>query len=244
MQTHLKPALCRAWRGAARAVAVALLALLFTGAVVAGRPLVTEDAAVQANGECTLDSYWARVRSGDDGTPRTLSSQFTCGGSWQTQWAVGYSDSRLGADTTRSLLLAGKTALIEPRDDGPGLSIAYGAPAERAAGSPTRIGDVFATLAGTLPVGTGLLLHGNLGWTGSHPSASNTTRWALAFEQVVGQDLHLVAETFADDHDHRPWLQAGVSTALGERLSINASYGRQVRGAGAQAITLGFVVGF
>jgi len=223
---------------------VLLLGAAMFGPAQAGRPLTTEDAPVQAQGECQVDSFWGRLISQTDGATRTLSTQLTCGVGLRTQLALGYSDSRPEREGTRSVLVAGKTSLTEPREDSAGLSIAYGAPAERTAGSPTRMGDAFVTLACTLPLTAKLLTHANLGWTGSHDNRSNTTRWALALESAVRDNLSLVAETFADDHDRKPWLVAGLSQKLGENISINASYGGQTRGAGRRTSTLGFIVGF
>ena len=225
------------------------LGALFLGAAMggpaqAGSPLVTEDAPVQARGECQVDASWGRLASRSDGATRTLSTQLSCGVGLRTQLALGYSDTRQQHDSTRSVLVAGKTSLTGPSEDGAGLSIAYGAPAERTAGSPTRMGDAFATLAGTLPLTAQLLTHANVGWTGSHGNRSNTTRWALALEWALRDNLSLVAETFADDHDRKPWLAAGVSQKLSDTTSINASYGGQTRGAGRHTGTVGFTVGF
>jgi hypothetical protein len=149
---------------------------------------------------------------------------------------------RGGNGIKRSLFVAGKTSLTEPRDDEGGLSLSYGAPAERETGSGMRLGDVYATLVGSTPLAAQLMLHANIGWTGSHQNSRNTTRWSAALEHAVSEKLHLTAEAFADDHDHRPWLQIDVLQKVGERLSLNGSYGRQFTGSGARAITLGFVV--
>ena len=104
--------------------------------------------------------------------------------------------------------------------------------------------QLYATLATTAPLTTTLSTHLNLGWTGAvHPHCS-TTRWAFALEQAVTDDLHLVAEAFADDRGRWPWLQAGGWAALNRQVSLNASYGRKTHGSGASALTLGVTVGF
>ena len=231
-------------RAVPRGLILVMLGIAAIGAAEASRPLATEDAAVKVKGECESDSYAGHVTAPGDRGIRARLTQVSCGIGLRTEMALGYSDLRDGGDTKRSLLVAGKTALTDARDDGGGLSLAYGAPAVHEAGAGTHLGDVYATLAGSIPVAARFMLHGNLGWTGSHGNSPNTTRWAAALEYAGGVGLHLGAEAFADDHDHRPWLQIDASQKVGERMSLNASIGRQLQGSGARAVTLGVVFPF
>jgi hypothetical protein len=212
------------------------------GAAQASRPLVTEDASVKLISECESDSYGGTLSEPHSAGIRTLLTQVSCGVGLRTELAMGYSELRQGDGTKRSLFIGGKTSLTEARDDHGGLSLAYGAPAVHEAGAGTHLGDLYATLAGSTPLAAELMLHMNLGWTGSHENSPHTTRWAAALDRGYSDSLHLAVETFADDHDHRPWLQLDASQKLGESMSLNASYGRQSHRTGARAVTLGFIV--
>lgn len=84
-----------------------LLSTLVCCGTWAGRPLLTDDAAVANRGECYLESFAERDRS-----ERALNAVFTCGIGHDIELALGASQarSRPGGDTTRVLGLLAKWA--------------------------------------------------------------------------------------------------------------------------------------
>lgn len=228
------------WRGGA----AALLAGCASVAAHAGRPLVTEDAPVLADGECSVETYVASYRADETSTVRALSSQLGCGIGRRTQLSIAGARAVSDDGHGDALTLAGKTSMTGPREESTEWSLAYGATALRTTGFETHMDQLYATLAATAPLTATLSTHLNLGWTGAVHPHCNTTRWALALEQAVRDDLHLVAEAFADDRSRWPWLQAGGWVALNRQVSFNGSYGRKTHGGGASALTLGVTIGF
>lgn len=209
----------------------------------AGRPLVTEDAAVLAVGECALETYVGSFGADAVPTAHLLSSQIGCGLISQTQLSVTAVRAVLGEGHVDTLGLAGKTSLASVGDT-VAWSLAYGAIVRRASRTAVQMDQLYATLAGSIQLTDSLVTHLNVGWTeASHPHCQ-TRRWAVAIDGALTDDLHLVAEAFADGIDRRPWVQGGVSASVNKQLSFNASYGRHARDHGARALTLGVTVGF
>lgn len=230
--------------------ALVLAALVLAGAPAhAARPLVTEDAPVQAAGDCAIEVYHGR--SGSQLTPPadTLSAQLACGVSANTQLAATLARVQAGDTQVQALQLAGKSRLW-PRaaveateaDAGAELALAYGLVLNRPRQASAHWTEAYALLAASLPLASGWKTHLNLGWSGSREARANTTTWAAALEWAPREGLSLSAEAFANDRERRPWRQLGISQALGEQLSINASLGRQ--GRTTHALTVGLTVGF
>lgn len=232
---------CAAWRAR---FAAALAALLACAAAHAGRPLVTEDAAVLGDGECTVETYWGRFGADAASPTRVLSSQFACDVGHRTQLALAAARVRDGDGHGDALTAAGKTVFAGGQGAAAEWSLAYGAVARRTRGLRVEMDQLYATLVTTVALGRATSAHLNLGWTGGRHPRDDSTRWALAIETAVSDDLHLVAETFADDRHPAPWLQAGFWVTLSPRLSFNASYGRKTGSGAASAVTLGLTASF
>lgn len=232
------------FRTAWRARFAAALALLACAGAQAGRPLVTEDAAVLGDGECTVETFWARYGADAASTARLLSSQFACDVGHRTQLSIAAARVRAGDGHGDALTAAGKTSFAGGQGAGAEWSLAYGAVARRTHGLRVEMDQVYATLVTTVALGRATSAHLNLGWTGGRHPRDDSTRWAVAVETAISADLHLVAETFADDRNPAPWLQAGFWVTLNPRLSLNASYGRKTGRGAASAVTLGLTASF
>jgi len=220
------------------------VALAVVGAPAhAGRPLVTEDAAVLPAGECSVETYVGRFRADAAPSVRLLSSQLGCDVGRNTQLSVAVARVNPTEGPGQFVTLAGKTSLMRQKE-GAEWSVAYGLVLRRSAGLRMPLDQAYVTGVGTLPLAGAWSAHVNLGWTGVHQPHGNTTRWALAVEHAYSDDFHFVAETFGDDHDHRPWVQAGFWAAVTPKVSVNASYGWHAGQDHARALTLGVTVGF
>ncbi|MFG6456985.1 hypothetical protein [Roseateles sp. BYS96W] len=228
---------------AARAL-LALVSLLGGMDAHAGRPLVTEDAPVLPAGECAVESYVGHFRADAAAAVRLVSSQLGCDVGHGTQLSIAAARVSPADGSGDFLTLAGKTALAAGQQGAAEWSVAYGAVLRRAAGQHLPLDQSYVTLVRTVPLTPRLSAHVNLGWTGVRQPHGNTTRWAMALEQAASDDVHLVAEAFADDHDQRPWLQAGFWASVTPKVSVNASYGRHTGADRARALTLGVTVGF
>lgn len=232
---------CRAWRAR---FAAALAALLACAAAQAGRPLVTEDAAVLGDGECTVETYWGRFAADAATTTRLLSSQFACDVGHRTQLAIAAARVRDSDGHGDALTAAGKTVFAGGQGGAAEWSLAYGAVARRTRGVRMEMDQLYATLVNTVVLSPATSAHINLGWAGGRHPRDDSTRWAVAVETAVSDELHLMAETFADDRNPAPWLQAGFWVTLSPRMSFNASCGRKTGSGAARAVTLGLTASF
>lgn len=223
------------------AVAVALLGSTLVLPVSAGRPFATEDAGVLAPRDCEVESFLARVTGQGPDNESALSVQLGCGIGHRTQLSVGIVGARTGGgDHPTSLLLSGKTALVESSDDGPGLVLAWQWAGTRRTDTGLRRDASSLAAVASLPWGGGLL-SANLGWARSHTGRQDSTLWALAYERPVATGLDIGAEVYGDDR--RPaWLGVGVRRQVTEGFFVDASFALQ-RG-GARAAMLGLEIGF
>lgn len=211
---------------------------------MAGRPLVTEDAAILEPRSCELEAF--AVRATESGSPATQggSAQVGCGMGWRSQVALGTAQLRSDGQTERSYTLGGKTALHE-LSNGAALTLAWGItgvkpPAGRFEHETTYLNGVMSH-----PLSAQTKVHANLGWSASRSADASTTNWALALEHALGAGVDLMAETFATDRDRSPWLQAAVRWAVRpEQLFLDASWGFQTRSSRPKALTLGLKLAF
>jgi hypothetical protein len=211
----------------------------------AARPLATEDAYVTATGSCELDAY--QGRSTQRALPRTnaTSVQFGCGLFANSYLGTAYARSGSDSAAPETLVLAGKTALGTAVEGDPAFAVAWGSVGKKVRGTEFRYDGPYATLAASVPIGTRWVVHANLGWSHSRTDHESTTRWDLAVERVLEGGVRASVEAFADDRDTAPWLQAGASLPLvPDRLTANASWGRQVGSARSQLMTAGTTYSF
>lgn len=224
-----------------------LLALAFvpTAPCHAARPLITDDAGVQALGDCESDSYAGRAIARRRPGSSAAATQIGCGAFLHTYLGVAYARAVNAASLEQTLALAGKTALQEATDDGAGYALSWGTVGKKVRGSAFRYDGWYATLVRTAGLPAGWTGHANLGATYQHDSHDLTARWALAAEHTLGGSLRAGFETFADNHDRAPWVQAGASCdALVKGLSINAGWGTQLNSARNRLATAGATFDF
>lgn len=221
------------------------LLLLAAGAAEAARPLATDDAGVQAVGQCELDGYAGRARARTIPDSTALALQFGCGAVRSTYLGVAWAGEPGHADRLQTLVLAGKTALREATDEEAGYALAWGTVGRKIRGTNFRYDGWYALLSRTASMPGGWTIDANLGASHARDSHVLTARWALAAEHVLFASVRCGVEAFADNHDRTPWLQAGASADLPLKGgSVNASWGAQPGAARNRLATAGVTLDF
>lgn len=224
-------------------LAGALLALAASPAI-AGRPFATEDAGVLAAGDCELEAYALRQTAGDSPKETGWWVQPGCGIGYRTQLAIGGGRTRVEPDRFTATALSGKSWLRELTDEQTGVALAYSVGGERAHGGSFKHESAGLAAVVSSPLGNGLLLHANVGWSRSESARLNSTIWAHALERTSAAGLDVGAEVYGDDRA-AAWLGAGARYALrAEKLFIDVSWAAQANRARAKSVTVGLKLAF
>jgi hypothetical protein len=222
---------------------VIAIALGLAGAAQAGRPLATEDADVLDRGRCEWESFAARESASGNPSTNGWATQVGCGFAAQAQVALGYQRSRSDGVSAAGWILGGKVGLLPRREGSTGVTLAWGLTAEKSAGESMRHEGSTIAVVATRELADGLLGHGNLGWARSERERQSRGTWNLAAEWAAGEGLDLMAEVYGEERA-KPWHGAGVRYAIGQRLSVNASYGVHRETPRTTLWTLGFKLEF
>jgi hypothetical protein len=220
-----------------------LFACAFVSQAHAGRPLATEDAGILEAGACELEGATARL-SAFGAKARETSLQIGCGVGASTQLALAAASARAQGVSARGLALSGKTGLWQGDGESAAeLALAYGADWGKESGDHWRHSGTALNLAYSHPLDDATL-HANLGYAHDPQGGEHAVTWGLAFEHNGFGAWAPMAELFGDDRD-APWWNLGLRfTALPDRLSIDASYGRQIASGRPALWTLGFNFAF
>jgi hypothetical protein len=233
-----------------RSIALAACFVLGSTAVMASRPLTTEDAGVIDAGDVELESYYHRQTAHDAPALSGFHVRPNLGIGLRTQLGIGvdtlrqYDEASATRRSSGEYAIAAKTGLKELTDDSYGIALAYGVDRTRAAGERFRYDNAYINSALSVPLGQ-WLLHANLGWQRSRLAETRATTWALAAErtQALGP-IDLAVEMFGTDHDPA-WLQVGARWVVKEeRLFVDASYGVQTGSSRARLLTVGCKLAF
>lgn len=226
-----------------RCASTALVCAAACAAAQAGRPLVTNDADVLADGDCELEAYTLRDRRAGS-TTRGGIAELGCGiGALHSQLALAaIRESEAGVADLHGALL-GKTALLRRDGDGFGIALGWGFGVLRTPGNAWRHDDTNLTLIVTRRIGDGVTAHANLGWSRNETHASHRMQWALAAEKALAGGIDLMAEAYGDDRS-RPWLGLGARWTANDTLSVNAAWALQHVVPRARQFSLGVRIGF
>jgi hypothetical protein len=217
----------------------AALAALVAMPSHANRPLTTDTADTIPHHRCQFEPFIGSIRSSGASTIRTTVLQLNCGVRADTQLGVAYSRASASGESAASFAAAGKTNLVELKDDQTGIAVAYGLSAAKDSGSPWAHEGSWVYAIATRTLREGLLGHANLGWSRSQSARQSSTTWALALEWSAAPKLTVSAETYGDDRS-KPWLGAGLWSPLTEQFSVNVSYGVQASNPRVRQLTAGF----
>ena len=109
----------------------------------------------------------------------------------------------------------------------------------------TTLEDLFLNGVASTPLGGQTTLHANLGWTRTRSARQHTVNWNLAIERGLPGGIDVMAESYADNRDRKPWLAAGLRWhALPERLFLDASVALQTGPSRPRLFTLGLKAAF
>ena len=209
----------------------------------AGRPLATEDAGVLERGDCEWESFTARTHERSSASLRTLSTQVGCGVGASSQLALAVARESGGASHTNALTLGGKTGLIEGKDDGAGVTLAWSLAAGKQTGAALRHEHTALNLVVSKALAKKLTVHANLGLAHSKSAKQSAVTWNLAAEYALGNGVDVMGEFYGEQHS-KPWLGAGLRWAVTEKFNLDASYALQSGAARAKLFTLGAKLAF
>jgi hypothetical protein len=203
----------------------------------AGRPLVTEDAAVLGQGECEWESHGARTQ--EMGTRLSLlNTQVGCGVGARMQVAASVGQAKADGVKINLTSLNGKTNLFKTTSDATALTLAWGIAGAKANGAQAT--SLFLNGVMTHQYNDKVTAHLNLGWNQQRTNGVNEryTNWSLASEYNLGKGLELMAEVVGVDDD-KPLIGAGFRFAASKAWSLNASVHTNTSGPRVTTLTAG-----
>ena len=200
-----------------------VVALAIPGAVLAGRPLDTEDATTLDDRACQLESWADRTRG--DVTDFYFVPACTYSG---VEWQAGAVRTREGGSSvTTSTFAQGKYAFRRVDDGAWGIGLVAGLLREPRRETKNGWGDPYFILPVSLGLGedkaTRGLVHLNVGTRRARHQARNVTLWGVAVEKPAGERLTLVAEAFGENAG-KPFIRAGGRYTLFDRFDIDLTY--------------------
>jgi len=188
--------------------------LLIPLAAQAGRPLVTDDAAVLAPGDCQVEASASRGPG-----QRWLAPSCNVAENWEA--GIGAGHVRSGGKFRRAIVIGAKTVFRPLSDDGIGVGAAV---SEQRIAGPERSRDQTVNLFASVPLAPWAVAHVNAGAVRHGLSHQHAATWAAALETTRGRG-GLTFETFGERGSSRGW-QAGARWTLVENvLDLDAGYG-------------------
>lgn len=202
----------------------------------ATRPMVVDDASIEAPGNCQLES-WTQRSAGQVEYWAVPACNF--GGAWRS-WELGAGLGRVKPDgpggAYRSGVLQAKTVFRPLQTNGWGIGLSIANQFRQGAG-------VGGDLSVLVPVSLSrlddrLLLHANLGWLRAHADHKSDVFWAGGTEWAARPRLTLTLEAYGTGRGHA-LAQAGVRvTLVPDRIALDAGIGRRI-GGGERYATVG-----
>lgn len=230
--------------GTTQAFGAAALALVAASAH-AGAPLLSEDAAVLAAGDCEVEAVVASLR-GEGGRTREQAAGLSCGAGSGWQWTAGLAHAKAGGATARGLALGGKIMLWSMSDDAAVVLAPNLGWSDDGTGWRQVTQDVNLVYSG--PASADWTLHLNLGHGRDREAGQRTTSWSVALEHADvdfgGLTLAPMGDLAGDDRS-APWWNLGLRASLvADRAWLGLSYARQTDRQRARLTTLSVKVAF
>jgi hypothetical protein len=225
-----------AWGRALRAAALLSSASL-PPAVLAGRPLDTDDAAVIPPGSCQIETFARRVHPDDGARAGEYGFAPTC-----NPFGIGeltLAGNRYGVGPAGSVSEGGfqyKNVPVALSRSQPGFGFNVGYATDFVRGERRPVGRVgVVTLVSSVAPFDGWQFDGNVGWLRRWPSTSSSDRDHLsvgvAAEWTLSPRLTLVAERIGTTRLGHS-MQAGVAFVVSPRVTLDAAAGRRYAGDG------------
>jgi hypothetical protein len=209
----------------------------------AARPLATEDADILDKSECEWEGVHTRQTARRSPVENGWETQLSCGVGLSTQVALAYGQAHASELTSRSVTLLGKTGLIERKDDGLGLTVAWTIGGVKEHNKAFKHDFTQLYLVATQEVVKDVTWHANLGWLRNQIDHRSLATWNLAGEYAVGDGVDLVGEFYGEARS-KPWWGVGTRWQATEALSLNAGFGMQSEKPRIRQWSVGFKVAF
>jgi hypothetical protein len=202
-----------------------LFVLLAPLPAVAGRPFVTDAAALTTAGACQIESWTQHADS--------LIEYWTlpaCNPGGNFEWTVGATRFQpTGQEWETRLLIQGKTLFKALKPGSYGIGIAFGG---LVAVGPSAAEEWLTNLYAYVPVSVSafhdqVVLHANLGWSQDRHLDVDRTTWGLGIALSLTDHWSIFGEVYGDDVSD-PYAQTGLTRAMMDDLiHLDLSVGRQ-----------------
>jgi len=226
-------------------ITLSLIALLtvMSKAKAAGGAYVVDDAAINAPGECNIDTWYQSGRHNHSSSNASLSQDCTLKGLPNLQLGAAIAHSRDDADSETQLSPQFKTSLFAREDLG--LEWALAGTAHFAFNRAHVFDGSELNLPFTYQPIRALRLNLNTGWAQAYDDGAQHHRWTwgTGVEYDLARSLTLIAERYGQRGAEQAW-QAGPRFHLGERIDVDVVAGRNLTGERDQWLTTGAIVRF
>lgn len=199
---------------------------------LATRPMVVDDASIEAPGNCQVES-WTQRTAGQVEYWAVPACNF--GGAWQA-WELGAGLGRINPDGAggayRAGVLQAKTVFRPLQTNGWGIGLSIANQFRQGEGVA---GDLSVLVPASLSrFDDRLLVHANLGWLRSHAGHRSDLFWAGGAEWTARPRLTVTLEAYGTGRGHAV-AQAGARlTLVPDRLALDAGIGRRIGGGQAE----------
>jgi len=200
----------------------ALLAVcvLFITPLNAGRPLITDDAAVVDAGACQIESWFEQ---GANVSSRWINPGCNPFGSTEIAFAMA-ATRETGEPSSRIQLLQAKQLLRAFDDNQAGYAVAVGAQRHQ------RDRQYFVNAISTIPLNSEAnLLHVNLGVVADRTQEQDRTRmsWGGAYDRRVGENTRAAVESFGQLGERPNWQAGMLHEVIPGTLQVDVSVGSE-----------------
>jgi hypothetical protein len=189
----------------------ALLAVLAIASIpaLAGRPLTTEDASIQEDKACQVETWIDRSREATQGwfVP-------ACNFGANIEWQAGFARRREDGSSRFSEAYFQAKTLWRPSEDAPwAIGLVTGVTRKQREGRRGWENPYVIVPLSVTSEAAGTSFHFDVGWGQDRADERNVTLWGVAAESAVTPRLTLLAEAFGENAA-RPFLRAGGRYSL------------------------------
>lgn len=226
-------------------ITLSLIALLtaMSNAKAAGGAYVVDDAAINAPGECNIDTWYQSGRHNQPSSNASLSQDCTLKGVPNLQLGAAIGHSRDDADSETQLSPQFKASLFAR--EALGLEWALSGAAHFAVNRAHAFDGGELNLPFTYQPIQALRLNLNTGWAQAYDDGEHNHRWTwgAGVEYDLARTLTLIAERYGQRGAEQAW-QAGPRFHLGKRIDVDVVVGRNLTGDRDQWLTTGAALRF
>ena len=202
-----------------RRAALVLLAVASTP-VFAGRPLTTEDASIQEDKACQVETWIDRSREATQGwfVP-------ACNFGANIEWQTGFARTREEGSSRFSEAYFQAKTLWRPSEEAPwAIGLVTGVTRKQRETHRGWENPYVTVPLSVTPESSVTTFHFNVGWSQDRADGRNATTWGVAGEHALSTRLTLLAETFGENAA-RPFIRAGGRySVVKDRLDADLTF--------------------